>query len=194
MSRIYLARHGETEWNAIGKLQGATDVPLNEVGRAQARRLGELLRDEVIDGVTTSDLSRARETGTIAGDVLGTTTFEADADLRERGFGIFEGLTRAECDASFPEAWRDWQARAIAPPGAEPIDRVVARMNRAIARIALRPGPTLVVSHGGAMRLLLTELTGQPVLPIGNGAIYRIDFDSDRFDVQSWAPHEGSAK
>ena len=180
MRRLYLARHGETEWNAIGRLQGATDVPLHASGRAQAQLLGESLRGEGIARVTTSDLSRARQTGEIAGAALGLTSPPVvDAELRERSFGIFEGLTRDELEANHAEAWRAFRASGTVPPGGEPQATIVARMNRAIGRCFERGGPMLVVSHGAAMRLLLTELTTEVILPIANGAVYRIDLAED---------------
>ncbi len=181
MRRIYLARHGETEWNAVGRLQGATDIPLDEKGRAQARALGALLSGEGIVAVTTSDLSRARETGQIAGDLLGVKApLVTDVELGERGFGVLEGLTREELETRYTQEWLDWREKGAPPPGAEQTDSIAPRMLRALARCFERGGPMLVVSHGAAMRLTLTELLGQPVLPIANGAVYRLDERENR--------------
>jgi probable phosphoglycerate mutase len=189
MRRLYLARHGETEWNAIGRLQGATDVPLDGSGRAQAQVLGESLRGEGIVSVTTSDLSRARQTGEIAGAALGLGAPPVvDAELRERSFGIFEGLTRDQLEANHAEAWSAWRATGLVPPGGEPQADIVARMKRAITRCFERGGPMLIVSHGAAMRLLLNELTTEVILPIANGAVYRLDLadDGTTITVQPW--------
>lgn len=174
---IYLARHGETEWNALGRLQGTTDVPLNETGREQARALGEKMRGADIVSVTTSDLIRALQTGEEAAKVLGITEpITIDPELQERSFGIFEGLTRVDLETHHAEAWAAWRMSQIAPPGAEQTELVVARMERALRRIVTRnaPGNVLVVSHGAAMRLVMNELTGTQVAIIPNGAVYRI--------------------
>lgn len=183
---IYLARHGETEWNALGKLQGATDVPLNETGRAQGRALGERLKGEGIVSVTTSDLCRAVQTGEEAASVLGITTPPTiDADLRERGFGIFEGLTRIDLETHHAEAWQAWRMSQISPPGAEQTELVLERMKRALHRIARAgsPGNVLVVSHGAAMRLAMNDLTGTNMAIIPNGAVYKLALDNEAWEV-----------
>jgi len=186
---LYLARHGETDWNARGKLQGLTDIPLNEAGREQARALAARIEKEAIGALVTSDLSRAAETGLIVADALGVVTRHVDAELRERCFGVFEGLTREECATRHPEAWRLWVEQTVTPEGAETRELAVARMTRALRRVAERSGdaPTLVVSHGGAMRLLLIEWLGVKVPLIANGAVYRVETDGDRFDARLWA-------
>ena len=187
MGRLYIARHGETEWNAAKRLQGASDIPLNEDGRAQARALGEALRLAGIVSVATSDLTRARETGALAAAVLGLTVTTIDPLLRERSFGVFEGLNRGELEARFPDEWRAWQTSAGTPPGGEATDLVIARMRRGLERILAQDGPTLVISHGSAMRLVLTELGGKPVPPLGNGEIYRVDAEADgRLLIDAW--------
>ena len=188
---LYLARHGETEWNALGRLQGATDVPLNEVGRAQGRALGEKLRGEGIVSITTSDLVRAQQTGEEAAKVLGITSERAiDPDLRERGFGAFEGLTRVDLETHHPEAWAAWRMSQIAPPDAEQTEIVIERMKRALTRIVKHdaPGNVLVVSHGAAMRLVMNELTGTQTAIIPNGAVYRIALTNDVWSVMSHPP------
>ncbi|HEX7664947.1 MAG TPA: histidine phosphatase family protein [Polyangiaceae bacterium] len=188
MRVLYLARHGETEWNALGKLQGANDVPLNDRGRAQAKALGEALAGEGIVRVMASDLSRARQTVEIAAAVLGIGDLALDAELRERAFGPFEGLTRLECEAKYPEAWAAWTKDSVIPEGGEHTHLVVARMKRAILRCLDRGGPMLVVSHGGAMRLVLNELTGRTHEPIGNGVIYRLEERDGVYDVRAFVP------
>jgi len=190
---LYLARHGETDWNAQGKLQGRTDIPLNDVGRAQARALAARFDRLQVASVTTSDLLRAAETGDIAAAALGVPVRHIDPDLRERSFGAFEGLTRDECASRHPEEWRAWVEQTITPSGAEPREVAVDRMQRALRRVATRaPGETsLVISHGGAMRLLLVEWLGAPVAPIANGAVYRIEVEGDRFTPAVWEPGGG---
>lgn len=174
---ILLARHGETEWNAIGRLQGHTDVELNDNGRAQARVLATELAAARIADVWTSDLARARETGAIVAAQLGLAAPRVDADLRERRFGVFEGLTREECAARYPDAWRAWTSRTEHPPGGESREDATARMARAIDRIRGEARISLMVTHGGVMRLWIANVTGEVVPLVGNGAVYSVVHD-----------------
>jgi len=176
---FYLARHGETSWNLAGRWQGQTDVGLNDRGREQARALAERLRGRGITRVRASDLSRAIETAEIVARALGTGPVSIDAGLRERGYGVFEGLTRDECAARHPVAWACYMAdRTFAPPGAERQDDLVRRMREAIRRAHHDEGEdsaaVLVVSHGGAIRALLASATGVHPPPMDNGDILRL--------------------
>lgn len=181
MRRILLARHGETAWNALGKLQGHTDIALNDVGRDQARALAASFRDAGITAIWTSDLSRARETGEIIADLLGLAAPTVDPELRERQFGVFEGLTRHECAAQHPEAWQLWLAQTGTPPGGESRGDAAARLGRALRRIAATAategGPALTVSHGAVMRLYLIDLLGTSVPVMANGTTYVVEHD-----------------
>jgi broad specificity phosphatase PhoE len=185
MRRILLARHGETAWNVLGKLQGHTDNELNEVGREQARSLAAGLRDAGLAAVWTSDLSRARQTGAIVAEVLGLAAPAVDPELRERQFGVFEGLTRHECAIQHPEAWQAWLAQTGTPPGGEPRAEAAARLGRALARIAATDGgPVLVVSHGFVMRLWLMELLGTTVPLVANGMTYAVEHEGTAIRAQ----------
>jgi broad specificity phosphatase PhoE len=191
MRRILLARHGETAWNALGKLQGHTDNELNEVGRAQARTLAAGLHDAGLTAVWTSDLVRARQTGELAAEVLGLTAPTVDPELRERRFGVFEGLTRHECAIQYPEAWQAWLAQTGTPPGGEPRAEAAARLGRALGRIAATEGgPVLVISHGGVMRLWLIELLGTSVPLVANGATYAVEYDGTEVRAQLLPPRQ----
>jgi broad specificity phosphatase PhoE len=184
MRRILLARHGETEWNALGRLQGHTDIPLNEHGRTQARALAASFAGTGIAAVVTSDLARARETGEIVAAALGLAAPVIEPGLRERRFGVFEGLTRDECATRHPEAWRAWEERTGGPADSEPRAAAIARMADALARIAAGGGgPALVVSHGGVMRLWLMDILGEDVRRIANGAVYHVEHDGRGFRV-----------
>lgn len=182
---IYVVRHGETEWNRVGRWQGKTDIPLSDVGRAQAHALKERLRDRDIIGVHASDLSRARETAEILAAALGPLAVTLDARLRERGFGCFEGLTRQECERHHPEAWTRYLAdRRSTPPDAEPQHEVASRMVLAmtdIARAASEGSGILAVSHGGAIRTFIHAVTGHVPPPLGNGELFVARFEDDRF-------------
>jgi probable phosphoglycerate mutase len=175
---IYLARHGETSWNLEGRWQGHTDIALNEAGLAQARALGEFLRGRGIGRIHASDLARARQTAEAAAASLGVTEIVVDAALRERAFGVFEGLTRSECEQRHPEHWRRYRADpSRVPPGAESQDALAARMQEAIARAVVRrnvadDAPVLIVSHGGSIRTLIARATGTMPPPLENGAVF----------------------
>ena len=173
---VFVARHGETDWNAAGRWQGHTDVPLNERGRAKAKAMAALLREARLAGVVAIDLSRARETGSIVAGELGIPLAYDDRDLRERGFGVFEGLTRAECEAQHPEAWRAWLEHRRPPERGEALEvltaRVVAAVGRAAERVAREGEPALVVTHGGALRSVVASVTGELPPLVENGAVW----------------------
>ncbi|MES1205041.1 MAG: histidine phosphatase family protein [Pseudomonadota bacterium] len=187
---ILLARHGETEWNRVGRWQGTTDIPLSDVGRAQARALGERLRGAGIARVHASQLARARETAEIVAGVLGLDgPVGVDARLQERGYGCFEGLTREECETRHPEAWQRYLAdRRAVPPDAEPQAVVVARAAAAMRAIAEgapadtgAARPVLVISHGGTIRTFVHAELGMLLPPLDNGAVFRLRFQGERF-------------
>jgi probable phosphoglycerate mutase len=182
---LYLARHGETDWNAAGRWQGQTDIPLNPRGRQQARDVAERLRAEGIASVASSDLLRARETADIVAAALGLEVGHVHTDLRERRFGRFEGLTREEVAARFPGEWARYVADpGPAPPGGESRDALLSRLLPAVRSAADRlPPPLLVVMHGGAMRAILADHLGAmprpssdawPLHGILNGHVYRV--------------------
>jgi broad specificity phosphatase PhoE len=186
---VYLARHGETPWNRAGRWQGHTDVALNDDGRLQAHALGRALLARGIVRAHASDLARARETAEIVATLLGLPAVDAHAGLRERGFGVFEGLTREECEERFPEEWARYRAGdGSSPPGGEPREQVIMRMTASVREVAaaLRAhhpgdGAALAVSHGGAIRLLVSSIVGEMPPPLENGAVFRFDLEGDTF-------------
>lgn len=191
---ILLARHGQTDWNRVGRWQGATDIPLSELGRDQARALAHSLKGEGIHRVYSSHLSRARETAEIVVATLGIPLgVAADPRLSERGYGVFEGLTRDECAVRFPTAWQRYMAdRTVLPPESEALAAVVQRftaaMNDAVTAAAAFPGAsttTLVVSHGGSIRSFIHAATGVVLPPLDNGEIVRLGLHEGRFVVRA---------
>ncbi len=185
---LFLARHGETEWNRIGRWQGRTDIPLSEVGRAQALTLADRLRHHGITQIYASDLSRARETAEIVATTLGVARVSLDERLRERGFGCFEGLTREECAERHSEAWRRYLAdRRDTPSDAEPQAAVVARVLAGLTAVAEStelaesPGHVLVVSHGAAIRSFIYAITGSAPPPLANTALFRVGYRAGAF-------------
>jgi broad specificity phosphatase PhoE len=195
---VFMTRHGETDWNAEGRWQGHTDIPLNDRGRAQARGVAEVLRGVGLSGLVSSDLCRAHETARIVGAFLGLDVAYVDADLRERMFGVFEGLTRQECEQRHPEAWRAWVEEQRPAQGVETPESVAARVTAAIARAAQRiagdGGPVLLVTHGGALRQAVRIATGAQPGPIANCAIWRIEWDGGIVDASPLPAPEGVAQ
>src|SRR5687767_10128865 len=107
---VSLIRHGETEWNTTGRWQGILPVPLNDIGREQARKLAATLRQDAIQMIYTSDLSRAAETAQIIADTLGIPV-SVDERLRELDIGIFQGLTVEEILQRHAREYADFMAQ-----------------------------------------------------------------------------------
>ena len=188
MIRLVLARHGRTPWNHERRFQGQTDIPLDEVGRAQALALADVLRGRV-QAVIGSDLARASESARIISEVLEIPILALDPDLRERAYGIFEGLTREECIARYPAEWAARQGnRNFMAPGAEDPAAVVARMERGLERavdaLRGRHHSALIVGHGSAIRMYLETLSGQPEQPFGNMEYREVVHDGTAFALQ----------
>ena len=161
-------RHGQTDWNAEGRLQGSSDIPLNETGRQQAREAETMLADWTWDAIVSSPLARARETAQIVADGLGLPLGPAYDELVERDYGPLEGMS----DREVMERWPDRNY-----PGAEALADVVARCLRGLARIdADYPSSNVVVvCHGTIMKYTLIELTGYPIEVILNGSVSTIE-------------------
>jgi probable phosphoglycerate mutase len=156
-TRIVAIRHGETAWNAESRLQGQLDIPLNALGRAQASRLPAALRDEGLAVVYASDLGRAWQTAQALAGPLGLP-LRAEPGLRERCFGMLEGLSYPQIDADWPELARRWRQREpdFAPAGAESLNVFFARCMATVSRlVAAHPGQCLaLVCHGGVLDCL----------------------------------------
>jgi broad specificity phosphatase PhoE len=173
-TRILLARHGETEWNRLGRWQGHADPPLNATGRRQAETLAAQLEGDGIAAVYSSDLRRASETARIVADHLGLQMTEEPA-LREIDVGSWSGLTRDEVRERFPEGFARWLVGEIGHDGEtreELTDRVVAAVEEIAAA---HPGQhVLVVTHGGAIRALRRHAAGDPGESLENGATFAL--------------------
>ena len=146
MLNLLLARHGQSEWNAVGRWQGQADPPLSELGRAQAR--GAANQAGAFDAIFASDLERALHTATIISTTLGVGPVIVDPRLKERDAGEFSGLTRAEIDTQFP----GMLDRGEWPPGWEDDEAVLTRVLAALDDILTTTGghgDVLAVSHGG---------------------------------------------
>ena len=169
---LYLVRHGETDWNRQRRIQGTTDIPLNDTGRAQAARTGRLLARRTWDAVVASPLSRAFETGSIIAEALGLPEPTTDARLVERNYGEAEGLDFEEMQRLFPED--------TPVPGREKRSAVAARALEALVDIARRhpEESVVVVSHGGLIRSVLRKVDpeGDHGM-ITNGSVHSFRYD-----------------
>lgn len=157
--RVVCLRHGQTLWNVEHRFQGHSDIPLDETGMAQATRAASLLAALRPTMIVSSDLQRAYDTASALGDLVGLNV-AVDKDLRERGGGEWEGLTREEISARWPEQYVAWEA-----PGGEEVTDVAARVSASILRWAARlddDGLLVVASHGAAIRLGIAHLLGLP--------------------------------
>jgi probable phosphoglycerate mutase len=161
--RLVLVRHGETIWNEEGRLQGATDVPLSQRGRAQAARLAERLAGQTFAAIYASDLRRASETAAILA-ASHDLPVRLDPRLREQSKGVWEGLTWPDIEERYPDDLARWEVDRDHPPGgAESASAVEARVRAALAAIrAAHPGDeaVLLVGHGMTLRTLICVALG----------------------------------
>ena len=186
MPTIYYIRHGETEWNAQGRLQGAQDVPLNDLGRRQSVDAGLILanlfasdgRSDASMAFVASPLARARQTMELVRGALKLppSGYAVDARLREIGYGEWEGSTLAEAQAQDPDlfARRLTEKWTMSPPGGETYVSVQARMTEWYRGLK---ADTVAVAHGGTARALMVALGFETAesaadLTIEQGAVY----------------------
>lgn len=183
---IYYIRHGETEWNAVGRLQGVQDIPLNDLGRSQAAGAGRILadllahdrRNAASPGFVASPLGRARQTmelvrGTLRLPLAG---YAIDDRLREIGYGQWEGSTLAQAQRADPGVFAARQSDkwTVSPPGGESYVSVQARISEWYHQLT---GDTVAVAHGGTARALMVALGFETPesaadLMIEQGAVY----------------------
>ena len=196
VTRLVAIRHGETAWNVDTRIQGQLDVPLNDTGRWQAQRLARALAArEPIDVVYSSDLLRAWETARAVSETTGAPVV-TDEGLRERGFGVFQGKTFAEIEASLPEEALRWRKRDPfwAPEGGESLTAMRRRVVETLHTLASRhTGEQIVlVAHGGVMDLLYRAATGQELQAprtwqLGNTAINRLLWTPAGLSLVGWS-------
>jgi probable phosphoglycerate mutase len=186
-SRVLLVRHGQSEWNALGRWQGQADPPLSDLGRAQARAAARSIG--AVDAIFASDLQRAVETAAIISSEIGVGPVMIDPELGERDAGEWSGLTREDIHERYPGYLPDDRHRAFAPdregnprrpPGWEADDVFLARVLRALGHIheAVPDGEVLAVTHGGVLYVLEGHL-GCGFERLANGEGRWIDIDGD---------------
>jgi len=186
---IYVIRHGQTDWNAEGRLQGQKDIPINAIGRGQATRNGEALRELVgsADGFdfVASPLGRTRETMERIRTAMGLDPmdYRTDECLKELSFGDWEGFTTAEIKKTAPERLRERSRNkwGFIPPGedAESYEILSWRIGAWLASLT---GPTISVSHGGVLRSLFRIIGNVDEheaanMPIHQDRLVRIEID-----------------
>jgi probable phosphoglycerate mutase len=169
-------RHGQTDWNRDDRLQGSTDIPLNDAGRAQAHEAAALLRGEGWEVIVSSPLMRARDTAQIIADDLNIELGPSYPELVERDYGSHEGDSSSEMVALHPD--RDY-------PGAETLASVVERGIAGLRRIAAdyRDRNTVIVCHGTIIRYTLAALAGRRLPGIMNGSCSVFVLDGDAWKV-----------
>ncbi len=190
-----MIRHGETAWNAEGRVQGQTDVPLSAVGKAQARALAVALAGERFAALYASDLARVRQTAAPAARALGLEV-RLDPDLRERHYGKFETLTYAEARELHPEDYARFKAKEPDYDfgSGESLARFHARAIACVDAIARRHAgaSVLVFTHGGVLEMVRRHaqrmgLTAPRDFEIPNAAINWVEVAGEEWRVHAWA-------
>jgi probable phosphoglycerate mutase len=165
--RLILIRHGQTVWNAAGKIQGQADPELSDAGLRQCEMVAARLASAPIDAIHTSDLTRARQTAEAVASRHPGVHLEVDAGLREIALGAWEGATRDDLKAGWPELYKEWRRRPSwdLVPGGEGGHAFHKRVLDTLSRIASRSGDgalVAVVTHIGVIRTLLSTIVGAP--------------------------------
>lgn len=163
---LYLARHGQSEWNHRALITGRADIGLSDTGREQAESLAACLRDEPLDAIVTSALRRTAQTAEPTARAQGGLPIERLAGLDEIDLGPLEGRYRDERDPDVQQLWAQWQADlwGFRIPGAEPFADFAARVNLALDDVLARHAKrrVLLVGHRATNRVILGRLLGWP--------------------------------
>ncbi|WP_404409504.1 histidine phosphatase family protein [Jeotgalibacillus malaysiensis] len=182
MTSISIIRHGETDWNTEGRLQGATDIPINETGVLQAQQCGQFLKIGQWDVLITSPLQRAKKTAEIMNEDLHLPLVVMD-EFSERYFGDAEGMTREERMAAYPDK---------AYPNQETADMLQERILKGLQQINENypDKNVLLVAHGAVIGAILSMLSGGEIgsrkTRLINGGITTIDFSEDQWRIRDY--------
>lgn len=181
MTKICLIRHGETDWNAMGKIQGKTDIPLNENGTRQAQQCRDYLKDSNWDIIVTSPLKRAKQTAFIINEALQLQVVEM-AEFMERSFGDAEGKTREERAILYPDQQY---------PNQESREELVNRIMNGLEKILVQfpDQKVLLVAHGAVIHTLLTVVSEDQLSIekyLSNACISNIHFKEKKWVVEDY--------
>jgi len=182
--KLWLIRHGETEWSLSGAHTSRTDIPLTERGKQRAAKIRDYLAQRKFGLVLTSPLHRARETCRIAGyaDVA-----QIDENLREWDYGIFEGRTTADIRKDQPD-WSIWDSPV---PEGEPVEHVAVRAQRVIDRALQAGGDVALFAHAHILRILAAtwlglEPRGGRLFALGTGSVSTLGYERETRVVSTW--------
>ena len=194
-TRILAIRHGQTAWNADGRIQGHTDIALDATGQWQAERLAQAVGNDEVQAIYSSDLVRARTTAAPLAARTGLSV-QVDSGLRERGFGEFEGLGFAQIEQRWPEQCARWRRRDpdFGARGGEVLREFRERVVAAVTRMAQahRGQSIALVTHGGVLDLLYREATRLPLdaprtWQVANAGINRLLHTNEGLALVGWA-------
>ncbi len=178
MTRFFIVRHGETEWNRIRRIQGASDIPLNDTGRAQAAAVAEILAAHTFDLIVSSPLSRALETATIIATRLSMPGPLIDPGIVERNYGDAEGSNSEDLASRYPAGTEI--------PGQESREEVTKRSIQVLQDLALRhpEADILLVAHGGVIRSVVEYAApGLHNEPISNCSVHSFRYDQGSLEL-----------
>ena len=194
MTQLILIRHGQTLWNEQRRMQGQSDSPLTETGVRQARLLARRLAQMEFAALYSSDSGRAHHTARHVAEITGHDII-VDSRLRERSFGVFEGLTGPEIQARYPDAYAGFKSRdpAYVIPGGESGFAFRERVQGCLCEIAARHPDELVVivTHGLVLDIVYRAANGiaweeQRIHELVNAGINRCRFDAGTWHIEVW--------
>ncbi len=195
MTRICFIRHGETDWNVARRIQGHTDIPLNETGRAQALAMAFNAAHQHFRAIYSSDLMRTMETAQVLAQ-REDQDVKPFAQLRERHYGVFQGITAAEGAERYPQAYAHYVARDLDYDfeTGESLRALAERVSQGIDWLVRHhSGQTIAaVSHSGVLDVIYRRATGRPLhtprdFVIPNCALNWFHFDGQGWHLESWA-------
>jgi len=204
-TQICFIRHGETDWNVERRIQGQTDVPLNDTGRKQALAMAFNAAHHEFHAIYSSSLVRAHDTARMLAERRGLEV-QTLPQLRERHFGIFQGLTKAEGEQRHPEAYARYRARdpeydfgpfdGLRTGTGESLNAFAARVESAVDHLVRHHNNQLIaaVTHGGVLDILYRKATGRPLhtardFAIPNCALNWFSFDEHGLHLDAWDDH-----
>jgi uncharacterized phosphatase len=179
--KICLVRHGETDWNKLGRLQGSTDIPLNETGIMQATLAAHAVKDKGYEIVVTSPLTRAKQTAQIIADLSGLSLIEMEA-FKERSYGDAEGLLKEEREQLYPDNIF---------PNLESYQDLAARLREGLTEVSKFPYENLIiVAHGAAINCILAIFSdfeiGSGKTVLLNACTSIITYENDEWKIESY--------